>query len=300
MRLMERLFPPLNRGAGKFELPMIPQGQAIPRLIHQTFRSRNLPLELLDNVQKIKSMNPGWTHQIHDDADIEAFILAVYGRRVLRYYHRINPKYGAARADLFRYLLLYKYGGVYLDIKSTLNKPLDTILLPDDRYVLSQWQNKAGEAHAGWGQASDLLDVPGGEFQQWHIVAVPGHPFLRAVIENVLSNIDRYNPWLHGTGSSGVFRVTGPVAYTLAIQPLLGKHRHRLSCDSELGFEYTLFKTASHRPLFSSHYAKQTESLIQMSGVADLSARLYDLVKRSKRLFVRTLFNKRKSLRAQP
>lgn len=279
---------------GKFYLPMIREGHEIPKLIHQTFRSKNLPAELVDNVEKIKAMNPGWTHQVYDDADIEDFIAGVYGNRVLSYFHRINPKYGAARADLFRYLLLYKFGGVYLDIKSTLNKPLDMVLQPGDRYLLSQWRNKHGEVHEGWGLASDLKDVPGGEFQQWHIVTVAGHPFLRAVIENVFSNIDRYNPWLHGTGSSGVFRVTGPVAYTLAIQPLLRLHRHRLAADCDIGFEYTMFKTASHRPLFSSHYAKQTESVIQMRGVADLSARVYDLVKRSKRLFARMLQRKQR------
>jgi hypothetical protein len=240
-------------------------------------------------------MNPAWIHQIYDDADIEAFIAAVYGRRVLSYFHRINPKYGAARADLFRYLLLYKYGGVYLDIKSALNKPLDSVLQSDDSFVLSQWCNQGGEEHAGWGLARELESVSGGEFQQWHIVTAPGHPFLRAVIDQVLSNIDRYNPWLHGTGSSGVFRVTGPVAYTLAIMPLLGKYSHRLTSNRELGFEYTLFKTVSHRPLFNSHYAKQTESLILMRGVAELSARLYDLLKRSKRLLVRGLQRKRKA-----
>lgn len=300
MRMKDRLFPPLNRAAERFNLPLVPEGKAIPRLIHQTFRSRNLPVQLLDNVQKMKSMNPGWTHQIYDDADVEAFIKAVYGRRVLAYFHRINPKYGAARADLFRYLLLYKYGGVYLDIKSTLSKPLDGILLPDDRYLLSQWRNGAGDEHQGWGLASELSHVPGGEFQQWHIVAAPGHPFLRAVIENVLTNIDRYNPWLHGTGSSGVFRVTGPTAYTLAIVPLLGRHPHRRVRDQDCGFEYTLFKTVSHRPLFSSHYAKQTESVIRLDGVAAFSGWLYDLLKRGKRRCLRIFRRKAKTPGLQP
>jgi hypothetical protein len=289
MAMRELLIPPLNRAARNFDLPNIPRGREIPRLIHQTFKSKDLPPELRGNVDRIKSLNPTWQHRIYDDADIEDFILDVYGRRILGYFKRINNKYGAARADLFRYLLLYRYGGAYLDIKSTFVRPIDEVLQPGDTYLLSRWRNKVGEEHEGWGFARDLRHVEGGEFQQWHIVSAPGHPFLKAVIENVLTNIDRYHPWLHGTGSSAVFRVTGPVAYTLAILPLLDEHRHRIASDAELGFEYSIFKTSSHRPLFGTHYAKQTESVIEMQGTARLSAVLYDLAKKGKRRLVRLL-----------
>ena len=36
----------------------------------------------------------------------------------MQFYERINPNYGAAKADIFRVLVLHKYGGVYFDIKS--------------------------------------------------------------------------------------------------------------------------------------------------------------------------------------
>jgi hypothetical protein len=266
-----------------FRLPYVVAGSTIPRLIHQTFKSRELPPELQQNVEQIKALNPGWSHRIYDDSDIEAFIRETYGQTVFACYQRINPRYGAARADLFRYLLLYRYGGVYLDIKSTMTRPLDEVLQPNDRYLLSQWQNGKGEEFEGWGVARELNDIPGGEFQQWHIVAAAGHPFLRAVIENVLRNIERYNPWLQGTGSAGVFRVTGPVAYTLAIAPLMASQPHRLASCGDLGFEYTIFKATSHRPLFASHYARQTESVILMQGAAGISAALYNLTKQGKR-----------------
>jgi hypothetical protein len=275
-----------------FRLPPVAAGSTIPRLLHQTFKSHALPPELQANVAQIKALNPGWVHQLYDDADIEAFIRKYYGQTVFASYQRINPRYGAARADLFRYLLLYRRGGVYLDIKSTMTQPLDAVLRPTDRYLLSQWQNGKGQEYEGWGVARELRDIAGGEFQQWHIVAAAGHPFLRAVIASVLNNIDRYNPWMHGTGSAGVFRVTGPVAYTLAIAPLMASQTYRLVPTDDLGFEYTIFKTASHRPLFASHYARQTESVIQMRGIAAISAALYNLVKQSKRYLWRFLRNR--------
>ena len=92
-------------------LPLVDEGTVIPRVIHQTFMTKSLPAELQENVDNLKRLNPGWTHLLHDDDDIQAFILDNYGPGVLSYYERINPRYGAARADLFRYLLLYKSGG---------------------------------------------------------------------------------------------------------------------------------------------------------------------------------------------
>ena len=106
---------------------------------------------------------------------------------------------------MFRYLLLYKVGGVYLDIKSTATRPLDAVLLPQDQFLLSEWNND-NDGYDVWGKHYELRGFGGREFQQWYIAASPGHPFLRSVIDNVLANIDTYIPGLHGTGKPGVLR----------------------------------------------------------------------------------------------
>jgi hypothetical protein len=58
-----------------------------------------MPDVLERNLAKIKSLNPGWEHRL-DDGDIVEFIGSSYRPKVLAQYERINPKYGAARADL--------------------------------------------------------------------------------------------------------------------------------------------------------------------------------------------------------
>ena len=50
------------------------------------------------------------------------FIKSSYGQREIASYNRINKSYGAARADYFRYLLLYQKGGVWLDAKTCIGK----------------------------------------------------------------------------------------------------------------------------------------------------------------------------------
>jgi mannosyltransferase OCH1-like enzyme len=109
----------------KYDLPVFTMGDAIPKQIHQCFfGARTFTEELANNVDFIKRLNPDWTHTRYDEPMMKQFILEHYGAKILRYYERINPNYGAARADLFRYLLLYKVGGAYLDIKSTMTTSL--------------------------------------------------------------------------------------------------------------------------------------------------------------------------------
>jgi mannosyltransferase OCH1-like enzyme len=187
---------------------------------------------------------------------------------MLNYYENINPMYGAARADLFRYLLIYEYGGVYLDIKSTIVNPLDDVLRPDDDYLLSKWRNGPGEDYEGWGTYYPKIDGIESEYQQWHIVASARHPFLKAVIEKVRHNIDRYSPFTDGVGKNGVMKLTGPIAYTSAIEPILAHHKHRLLDIEDLGFRYSIIPSENHNQyghvkLFKNHYTTLTEPIVK-------------------------------------
>ena len=254
---------------------------AIPAIIHQTYPTLELPPRLRDNVQRIKALNPRFEHRLYDNDAVRAFLATEYGAGVLDRFDRIGPDYGAAKADFFRYFLIHRVGGLYLDIKSTTTVPLDELLRADDRFILSQWQNRPGESHASWGLYKEVADVPGGEYQQWFIASVPGHPFLQAVMDRVMVNIDAYSPWIHGVGKNGVLRTTGPLTYTRAIHPLIGRYPHRLIADeTELGLAYTVMDSQyGHMAVFKTHYSdRHTPVVLPATATSALSARLYALL----------------------
>jgi hypothetical protein len=239
-------------------------GVSIPRVLHQTFPSRILPPAFEDNARRLRELHPNWEYRFYDDADITGYIRTFYGEEIFAYFSRIDPRYGAARADLFRYLLMYREGGVYLDIKSAARGSLDGVLRSDDQYVLSYWR---GLQFSGWGDYSELREYGGREFQQWHIIAAPGHPYLKSVLETVLLNIDSYNPLTWGVGRKGVMRVTGPVAYTRAIGLLRSKYPHRLvDGQDELLLEYTALPDVDHRSEFKVHYTNLQEPVTLLAG----------------------------------
>jgi hypothetical protein len=258
---------------------------AIPCVIHQKAGPRSeLSSELVENIEWIKQQNPGWEHIYYDDDDMLDFVAREYGPGMLSLMDRINaPPYGAVRADLFRYLLIFRCGGVYLDIKSRPLKPLGEIVRPDDCYLLAQWENEPGQEFPGFGVHPELRHIPGGEFQQWHIAAAPEHPFLAAVIARVVHNMRVYNPALHGTGPYGVLRLAGPVAYTLAIHPLLAQHPHRLVRSAvELGFCYSIYGGLAHWSRSPDHYSDAVDPILRVGPATRLAASLIQSARRVK------------------
>ena len=251
--------------------------RSLPRTVAQTFPHGDLPERLAENRRHLQRLNPGWTFELFDDTAIVDYIRAHFGGDVLAAYLSIAPHYGAARADFFRYLRVYAGGGVYLDIKSTVDRPLDDIVAADEQFILCQWANAPGEPRQGFGLHADLRGVPGGEYQQWHVIARPGHPLLAAVIERVLANIRTYNPWRFSVGKPGVLRTTGPIAYTLAIAPLLDRYPHRLTRDeTSLGLRFSIKDGYDHRTTFSRHYSTLTAPLVPARGVGRVSDAVYD------------------------
>ncbi len=251
----------------------------IPRIIHQTVRSKSdIHPVLQANIEKNMALNPSYAHRLYDDDDIETFIADHYGPDMYSLYRQINPLYGAAKADFFRYLLIYKVGGIYLDIKSSIEKNLDEILTPEDSFLLSIWHNREGEFCQGWGMHPGC--GPLGEYQQWNIISKPEHPFVQAVIERVINNIRNYNKDVFGVGTMGVVNTTGPVAYTQAIfdmRDYFNIHDFRLVKIEALGIRYSNLgvhhKELIHTEKQDVHYSLIDEPVIL--PVANVSPSLY-------------------------
>jgi len=245
----------------------------IPKIIHQTaFRKTGLDRRIEQSIAALKSMNPQWEHRLYDDDDARAYIADHYGAGMACCFDSINPDYGAAKADLFRYLVMYREGGVYIDIKSTVTVGLDTVLSEHDSYLLSHWRNGRHEEYRGWGLHPDC--GPRGEYQNWHIVAAPRHPFLAAVIERVRRNIETYDVRRDGVGRLAVVNLTGPVPYTRAIQALEDAHPCRKLDIQEIGFRYSIFggPTAHRGRLSGPHYTALTAPVVRRPGAVSPAA----------------------------
>jgi len=164
---------------------------AIPKVIYQTYKTEQLPLIFKWHISRLKKNNPDYDYQFYNDEKIASFIETEFGSDIFKLYNRINI--GAAKADFFRYAILYKKGGVYLDIDSRILNKIDSFVFEKDAAVISNESN-------------------GEYFIQFALFFEANHPFLEKTIELLISNL-KNNSYPFDT-----HKMTGPTVYSKAIK----------------------------------------------------------------------------------
>lgn len=194
---------------------------AIPKTIYQTFKTSELPFLTKWHVNRFRKNNPEYDYQFYDDKRIVDFFKAEFSEDILEAYLKLNI--GAAKADMFRYAILLKRGGVYLDIDSDITGRLDDFIQPEDTALISH------ESHPKL-------------FVQWALIFEAGHPILKRSLDLVMDNIanNRYPHDVHA--------MTGPTVFTKAVNEYVSQTSNSsyrilgVDYDGQLKFKYKLSK----------------------------------------------------------
>ena len=107
----------------------------IEKNIFQSWYTKNLDAMIEKNVNKIKEINPLYNYYLYDDNDMEKFVKENYNSYIFECYNKLNII--VAKVDFWRYLILYKYGGVYVDMDSSIEKSLDELIKEDDEAIIT-------------------------------------------------------------------------------------------------------------------------------------------------------------------
>lgn len=116
----------------------------IPLVIYQTWYTKNLPPVMKNTVTRLISDNPQFQHVLYDDNECRNFIQQNFDQAVVDAFDSLIP--GAYKADLWRYCILHKNGGIYLDIKYQCIDGFSLLQLTDKEYFVRDidWENKRG------------------------------------------------------------------------------------------------------------------------------------------------------------
>jgi hypothetical protein len=96
---------------------------SIPKTIWMTYHDKTrIPTKVYDNLTRYAS---DYTLKIYDDQEGLNFLKEFFDDPVIAKYQELH---GPHKADLLRYGLLYVYGGVYLDIKTELIRPISEVI----------------------------------------------------------------------------------------------------------------------------------------------------------------------------
>jgi mannosyltransferase OCH1-like enzyme len=104
----------------------------IPKIIFQTMETNLTLLNIQSCITQIKSINPDYKYYYFTSRQCREFIKKEFPD-VLEYYDLLLP--GAYKADLWRYCVLYKYGGFYLDIRMYPYMSFDSIITNNTEFM---------------------------------------------------------------------------------------------------------------------------------------------------------------------
>lgn len=132
--------------------------QKIPKVIWQTMKTNQVTAFMKSYSETWINLNPEYEYRFYDDNDIIDFLKTDFPD-FLEGYNKL--KFGASKADLWRYLIVYKYGGIYADIDCKCINSLRKWIDPNATYVTQLGINK--------------------DICQWLIISIPQNPiFLKA------------------------------------------------------------------------------------------------------------------------
>ena len=174
--------------------------EIIPKNIFQTHKS----LEYLKTHHQILNAVKSWTrfsngfkYSFYDNNMCDTFIKNNFGLKIIQAYFSLPL--GVMKADLWRYCIIYKYGGIYADA-DTICKIHPNIFI-NDSYLT-------------------VAPEPGHNyFCQWVFSAPPESPILKTIIE---LSVDRILQLSKGDDIN-IHYLTGPAVFTDGITKYLNE-----------------------------------------------------------------------------
>ena len=167
----------------------------IPKIIHQIWIGSQVP-ECFDVLcQTWKDMHPDWEYNLWTDERVEKELFPLYNQE---YYDQSESM--GVKSDLLKWEIVYRFGGVYVDMDFECLKPLDILHYTYDFYT-------------GY-QPLDAFFVQLGAALY---AAYPNHPILKHCIETIKDD------WHH----QGAPKKSGPVHFSKSFMATAGKNGSR-------------------------------------------------------------------------
>lgn len=240
------------------------KGGEIPKVIYRFWCDKTMEMPCggrkLSTIPSEKTLAnaSGWVEKIMSDEECDEFVENSFNEapEILTAYNLINPKYMAAKADLARLLMVYKYGGLYMDMKSCAIKQIPDI--PNDKDMYSSHWDIFFKPHSNV--------FVNGELQNWYIYGRKEAPILKDIIEQIVTNIilTHKNPWhcveYDMNSKYKVLITTGPIAMTLAINKSPNKDSVYINNIINKSLKYMC---DDNHKITGNHYSLLKEPLIK-------------------------------------
>lgn len=187
----------------------------IPKVVHMTSKTRCMPEDFAENLKTW--LFKDYSLYLHDDAAVARLFSRDWPEFPLLHDAVNCITSGAGFADLWRYLILWEYGGVYTDLDNTPGPLFQNGTIIED--------------HMDSFMEVETAKIP----SQYFIAVSPKHPIMYMTIQNTIQRlfneqniVRQYVPYITGPGALkwGVHYAIGNAYLSPGTYPTFDKSRH--------------------------------------------------------------------------
>ena len=183
----------------------------IPKNIIQTYKNNHIHEFIYSSIMDMLKINDDYNYIfITDDIGIN-LINQYFDENILNAFNKLNV--GAAKGDFLRYIAMYVYGGVYLDLDSNISISLNSFIDPNLEHLF-------------------FLDGDC-NIQQWCFMTAANNPIILRIIQEMAKRIH--------AKEQNIFIATGPTLFTDVIYNVVNNSSY-----------YNVTKLFSHNDKYTS------------------------------------------------
>jgi len=184
----------------------------IPNTVYQTWETDIFGKRHHKSITKFRQQNPDFSFLLFDSTARDHYMEENWSQKVILQVYR-DSVFGAMKADIFRYCILFEKGGYYFDISKGLKAPILSMIRPDNEFFVTQESTPLDD---------DSMDMSKyglekRKFLQWGLGFVPQHPILAGVIQDIEDRYESHYGKVFDDPKTAILNFTGPGAFTRAM-----------------------------------------------------------------------------------
>ena len=234
---------------------------------YMTWKNPKLPRSHAHDLEKFILSNPKFKFHFFDDKAQETWMEINYaGTKILEIYKMATVP--VIRADIFRYALIYRNGGIYFSINRLCKIPIENILSDDDFSIsfskVNYIRNTNQELIPNKFKNKSLV--------QYTVAGQPNNSMLDIAMNLISQRVDEFADIIYEKLNKAIWNFSGPNLLTDAYDILLNKTKKPSKAILGFDFNDSLWqpKNSHLRYLQSESYtSKRNLKIITRKSILD-------------------------------
>ena len=191
----------------------------IPKIIHQSYKI-GVKKPMFNAINTWKCMNINYEYKYWHDDGCYNFLVEYFDEKVLDAYNFLYA--GAFKSDIFRLCVLYIYGGIWTDISSLCEYPLDKIITNEKLNLLVVKDNPS--------------QVYYGNIYQAFIIVEANSFIIKSILDFTVDRVINHNHYntIYPDLVNQPIAVTGPTIFAIGLNKFLERPDLELIKDSSV------------------------------------------------------------------